>query len=155
MIQLLPFWKSQIRVPEGKKNPSSWVLALGISQYKDRDIPPLKYCAKDAEAIAGLFTRQQKIPQEQIKVLLNEEATKENIERVLNTIEEEIVAGSRLYFFISGHGAEDLSDPNKHYFLTYNTEAETMKNGFEMQELKARLTSMELGELIMLLRYLP
>jgi V8-like Glu-specific endopeptidase len=133
-----------------KKEPSSWVLALGISQYKDRNIPPLKYCTKDVQAVER-YLQQQKIPQEQIKVLLNEDATKENIERVLNTIEKQIVAGSRLYFFISGHGAEDPIDPKKHYFLTYNTEADTMKNAFEMQELKARLTSMELGELIMLL----
>jgi uncharacterized caspase-like protein len=91
------------------------VLALGISQYKDRNIPPLKYCTKDAQADER-YLQQQKIPQEQIKVLLNEEATKENIERVLNTIEKQIVAGSRLYFFISGHGAEDPIRPQETLF---------------------------------------
>jgi hypothetical protein len=78
-------------------------LVVGINTYNHW--PNLEYAAKDAAEIAA-FLKQKNF---RVYVLTNQEATKQNILRQLETIRKSVDANSRVVFYFAGHGqTEDL-----------------------------------------------
>ena len=67
----------------------SWALIIGINDYQNVD--PLSYAVDDAVAINNILTEKYGFKKEHIRLITNEEATKDNImngfqEILLNTI---------------------------------------------------------------------
>jgi len=79
-----------------------WAVVIGIDNYKDKDIPPLNYAVRDARAVAD--TLRDKFFVSRVIALYNEEATHENISRVLKG--EVMGAGERdaVLIYFAGHG---------------------------------------------------
>jgi hypothetical protein len=82
---------------------SSFALVVGIDKY--RLWPHLEYAVKDAREVAALL----KTRGFQLYMLTDENATRENILRNLNTIEKSADVNSRVVIYFAGHGqTEDL-----------------------------------------------
>ncbi len=128
---------------------SRWVLAIGISEYTDNNITSLKYCHRDAQALAEYF-KKDGVPSSQIQVLVNENATKENILNALRDIKNKISFDAQFVFFISGHGSPDPDNPNKHYFLTSDTTQGYPDTALDMKQVKEEITKMRIKEAVML-----
>jgi len=60
---------------------NSYALIIGISEYQN--VAHLNYGASDAEAIQNLLISQFDFPEENTRLLINEDATKNNIRRAL------------------------------------------------------------------------
>ena len=56
---------------------NSWALVIGINDYQIAS--PLGYARQDAEAFAEVLTKRHGFPQENVTVLLDQDATKERI----------------------------------------------------------------------------
>ena len=82
---------------------TSFALVVGINTYNHW--PNLEYAAKDAAEVAA-FLKQKDF---RVLILTNQEATKQNILRQLETIRKSVDANSRVVFYFAGHGqTEDL-----------------------------------------------
>ena len=86
------------------KTPPSGVrgaIIIGISQYKE--VTPLQFADKDAVAFAE-FLKTQQVPEDNIKLFLNEEATRFNIVDELYTTSQQLKKGDKFFFYFGGHG---------------------------------------------------
>lgn len=110
----------------------AYALIIGID-YKERekgDIPPLKYAAEDAQKVYNVLTdrRYGRIPPSNVKLLLNKDASRENIMLEFDKIAH--MENGYMYVYFSGHGAPKLSQDGKFedaYLIPYNTNTSSKK----------------------------
>jgi hypothetical protein len=89
----------------GAPQPQAYALVVGIEKY--RDVPSPTGARADAEQFARLAERTLGIPEAHIKLLLDEHATRGDLEKALAWLELNVPVGGRVFFFYSGHGAPD------------------------------------------------
>lgn len=131
---------------EGKKEeyivkPKLYILAVGISNYKDPSLK-LNFAHKDAEDFAKEMTKQKGKLYEDVKVklLLNENATKDEILDGLDWLQKETTHKDLAMVFIAGHGVNDNS--GIYYFLPYNVDIEKLKRtGLPFSDIKNTVAS--------------
>ncbi|MCV3217489.1 caspase family protein [Plectonema radiosum NIES-515] len=94
----------QLHVTNGS---SLWALLIGIDEYLH--FQKLSGCVNDVKAMRIYLINQLGVPENQIRVLTNQEATRTNI---LQTFKEffidnpDIQPGSQIFFHYSGHGSQ-------------------------------------------------
>lgn len=115
-----------------------WALVVGISQFKDTNMN-LKYPAKDARDFAEFLVRSGKFAPDHVKLLLNKDATREN---VLDTMGDKWlprVAGpdDLVVIYISTHGSPSALDVGGvNYLLAHDSDKERLySTGIAMQDL--------------------
>lgn len=97
------------------KQPSLHLLAIGITNYRDRSLQ-LAYADKDAEALSkslkqrgvGLYKNIYVTP------LLNEQATTEGIEQAFKQIATQVEANDVFALYLAGHG---MARHGEYYFV--------------------------------------
>jgi hypothetical protein len=98
---------------------STYALVIGISNYKE--ITPLQFADKDAVAFAE-FLKMQHVQEQNIKLFLNEDATRLHIVDEISTLSNQMKPNDRFYFYFGGHG--DLEAQISHdnsLLLLYNS----------------------------------
>jgi uncharacterized caspase-like protein len=108
---------------------NTYALIVGISQYKE--MPALQYADRDALTFAE-FVKGQGAAEEQVKVFLNEEATRLNIVDELYNLSKKAKAGDRFYFYFGGHG--DLEAQIAYHNSLLLLYGSLRKNYFQGQE---------------------
>ncbi len=87
--------------------PADWGLIIGIEQYAR--LPQVPFARKDALVMRQYFHKVLGIPQENIIMLLDNNATKARIEGfVKHYLPEKVSGQTRLYIYFAGHGAPDI-----------------------------------------------
>ena len=81
---------------------NQWALIIGINQYKD--FPQLKYAVEDAKSMKTLLSTQYGFPDENIFLLLDEDATKIKIEDAFYNLSENAGPDDAVIVFFAGHG---------------------------------------------------
>ena len=81
--------------------PATYALIVGLSEYKE--VPPLQFADRDATAFAR-FLNTQHVPQANIRLFLNQEATRLNIVDELFALSQILKPHDRFYFYFGGHG---------------------------------------------------
>ncbi len=86
----------------------SWAVVVGVDRFRDRGISRLQYAANDARAVA-LALKGLGFPAENITLLLDERATRAEVERVLSVVEElgHGVFTRKLLDGLAGHAEEN------------------------------------------------
>lgn len=82
---------------------NSWALIIGINGYQHPRVPRLNYAVADAEKVAAVLS-DLGFPQENMRVLLDRDATKAQIERVLYEEFAGMGPEDRLLVYFAGHG---------------------------------------------------
>ncbi len=82
---------------------SSWAVVVGVNEYSSPNIAPLSYAIADARAVADALPALG-FPSDQIQVLENETALKQNIERAILGLHTQMRSGDRLLVFFAVHG---------------------------------------------------
>jgi len=80
----------------------SWAVIIGIDKYKFSD--QLNYAVKDAEAVKEMLINKFDYPEENIRYLVDEEATLSNIKFNLGEVATSADEKDRILIFYSGHG---------------------------------------------------
>ena len=80
----------------------SWAVIIGIDKYKYSD--QLNYAVKDAEAVKEMLISKFDYPEENIRYLIDEEATLSGIKIALEDIATVAEDNDRILVFYSGHG---------------------------------------------------
>lgn len=80
-------------------------LLVGINKYQDSNAN-LKGCVNDVKLMYQLLINHFKFPLDNIRVLTDERATKQNILERLSWLVSNTKPGDNIYFHYSGHGAQ-------------------------------------------------
>ena len=80
----------------------SWAVIIGINDYKH--MPNLNYAVNDAVAIKEMLMSKYNFKEDHIKLILNEEATKDNITQGFHQLLQKAKEKDRVVVFYAGHG---------------------------------------------------
>ncbi len=87
-------------------NDNSWALLVGIDEYEM--IEDLNYAVEDANSINGLLIESLGFPSENIHLLLDADATRDNIRKALRDISKKAGARDRVLIYFAGHGKTEI-----------------------------------------------
>ncbi|HEX7181078.1 MAG TPA: caspase family protein [Thermoanaerobaculia bacterium] len=107
-----------------------WVVAIGISKYQDTTIQSLQYADADARAVFDYFRDTFGLPESQIFLRVNEQATLREIKSVLGTRLAARANDPRdtVILYFAGHGMRERvtgsldADGLGKYFLPYDAD---------------------------------
>jgi hypothetical protein len=122
---IFDLYKYITRGPKTKVKPDNnkWGLIIGIERYKKTVSVP--YAERDASLMKTYLTNFLGVPQKNIFTLLNDSATKAEIEVLIKDKLKRIMReGDTLYIYYSGHGIPADETP---YLLPYDGDAESPK----------------------------
>lgn len=122
---------------------NTYALIIGISQYKE--MPALQYADRDAIAFAE-FVKNQGAPTENIRLFLNEDATRMNIVDELYRLSKILKPQDRFYFYFGGHGDLEAKIGHENAMLllyaSFKTGYFQGKEFLQLSELKTWLTAL-------------
>jgi hypothetical protein len=79
---------------------------VGIDRYERPDVPTLRGCVNDVALVRMLLKEYFGVPNEDLRIVVNERATKENILDRLDDMIGRSQPGEVLVFYFSGHGSQ-------------------------------------------------
>lgn len=133
--------------PEEDSQPSPpskfalWAVVIGINNFQDQDIPPLRYAVPDAQGFKNFLEGQKATglyKSVNIKYLTDREATLQNIKAALGEFLVDARGDDIVYIFIAGHGMVDSQGDS--YILTYDAKAKNLySTALPMEEFKKLL----------------
>lgn len=145
----LHFSAAKEATPQAKTQLSRiFVFLVGVSDYKDTTLN-LKYAHKDAQALAEFFTTNKNIPgaKENTVVLLNQNATRENIIKELKGLLLKTFAEDFVFVFFAMHG---VPEENELYFLPHDARMDNLEaTGFGQQEVTRLLKKCRAGKILL------
>ncbi len=111
---------------EALYKPSLYILSVGVSKYQNPSYD-LDYAAADARSIVDVFKAQEGklYGQMHTKLLLDQEATKEEILGGIDWLDREVTQRDVAVIFIAGHGIND--DYGNFYFLSHEADEDQLR----------------------------
>lgn len=117
--------EKRLVVKRHERSRNIWSVVVGIDNYAS--VPRLKYAVKDAKAFYNLLTDVNQIPQENVTLLTNEQATLTNLRSLLGTrLKQNAGKDDMVIIYFAGHGAteRDVTSPDgdglEKYILPYD-----------------------------------
>ncbi len=106
--------------------PDLYVLAIGVSKYKNKEFN-LNFADMDAMAIINIFSSQKGKLYNNVnyKLLINEEANRDNILSSLDWIYKSVTKKDVAIIFVAGHGVND--DLGTFYFLNHEADLDNLR----------------------------
>ena len=102
----------------------SWALVIGINTYEKA--PRLNYAAADARAVAEQLTALG-FPRKNVRLLLDREATRAGIERVLYRDFARMGRNDRLFVYFAGHGdTVAVKDGEEGFILSVDADPDSL-----------------------------
>ena len=115
-----------------------WALVIGIGRFKDPSIK-LKYAAKDALDFYDYLVNKGHFAKDHVKLLIDEDATRENILNQLGDkwLPHVAMPDDLVVIYISSHGSPSSADVGGlNYLVAYNTDKDNLYvSGIPVQDL--------------------
>lgn len=132
----------------GKPVKDKWALVIGISDFKDKSLN-LKFPAKDANDFYKYLITEGNFARDHVKLLLNDQATRENILDELGDkwLPRVAMPDDLVVIYLSTHGSPSEMDVGSvNYLIAYDSNKDRLySTGIAMQDLcrivKARIHS--------------
>jgi uncharacterized caspase-like protein len=129
----------------GQPKPSGgpaqkWALVIGIASFEDKVIPPLSYTASDAKSFADVLLSPQygHFKQENVHILLNDQATTRHIKEQLNWLARSAAPDDLVVVYIAAHGSpREVDTAGVSYIITHDTDIGTDPNNPDIDSLYA------------------
>ncbi len=135
-------WAGRAKEDEFMIKPKLYVLAVGVSQYADKDLT-LQFASKDAKDFAEALLKQQGglYRDVVVKVITDEKATRDEIMDGFDWISKETTSKDVAMIFLAGHGVNDSG--GVYYYLPVNTDLEKLRRtGVLFAEMKNTVASL-------------
>jgi hypothetical protein len=123
--------------------PQRWAVVVGVSEYGNPAIKNLAYADRDARAFAEFLKTSAGggFEEERVKILLNKEATLQNVKQALFNFLRQTVDKDLVVIYFAGHGAPEPANPNNNYLLCYDTDPRSLEtSAFPMWDVNTALT---------------
>ena len=89
-------------IGDGDIYDNSWALIIGINDYEN--VPDLHYAVEDALAIKNMLINEFNFSRNNVRVLIDKEATQSNINREMSKLLKSAGVNDRVVFYFAGHG---------------------------------------------------
>jgi hypothetical protein len=102
-----------------------WALIVGIGNFTDPNIQPLKYTASDAQSFQDVLLDPKigAFPPDHVHSLLNDDATTKNIKMQLNWLARSAGPDDIVVVYMATHGSSrDVDTVGVNYIITHDTE---------------------------------
>ena len=129
-----------------------WAVIIGISKYQysgPHGLTNLIFADDDARAFARTLI-DLGWSESHIKLFVNGEATKRNIEIALESWLTKVSSRGQVVLFWAGHGYPDPENPEKVYLATYDTDISIPATGYRMDRVRAALEEIKSKNVILL-----
>jgi tetratricopeptide (TPR) repeat protein len=115
---------------------ATYAVVVGISDYQDERIPDLRFADKDALAFANFLNSPAggSLDEDQMRVLINEDATGAQFHMALDWLIEKTKEGDKVIIYFSGHGdveAKRITTPG--YLLGWDAPSRVYAAGGTMK----------------------
>ena len=99
-----------------------WAIVVGVGTFKDARIRSLALAAKDARDLTSAITNPDigRFRRENVKTLLNNEATLQNIRTAIGWVHERADRNDLLLLYFASHGSPRELDPNGVSYILAN-----------------------------------
>jgi WD40 repeat protein len=99
------------------EKPKLWILAVGVSSYKDPSIQGLNFAHRDADGFTSILKAQKDKGYREVnsRVLTNENATRASVLAGLDWLKANVAEGDVGVVFLSGHGFTMATDRRYYY----------------------------------------
>lgn len=116
--------------------PRLFCVVIGIGDYHDEKLPPLKLSIKDARDFAEVVAKKKGLPfsEVQVKLLVDKEATRSDFFEALEWLQQETTPNDVCIFFYAGHGYRDEKD--RFYFMPYGGTTDKLYNCFSATDFR-------------------
>ena len=116
--------------------PRLFCVAIGVGDYHDEKLPPLKFSTKDARDFAEAIAKKRGLPfsDVQVKLLTDKEATRADIFEAMEWLQQETTPNDICFFFYAGHGYRDEKD--RFYFMPYEGTTNKLYNCFSATDFR-------------------
>lgn len=116
--------------------PRLFCVAIGVGDYHDDKLPPLKLSTKDARDFANAIAKKRGLPfaDVQVKLLTDKEATRADIFEALEWLQQETTPNDISFFYYAGHGYCDEKD--RFFFMPYGGTTDKLYNCFSAADFK-------------------
>jgi WD40 repeat protein/uncharacterized caspase-like protein len=117
--------RDQPESPQPERPAKLYLLAVGINQYRDAEVPRLSYSVADAEAVAAALKSRSRglYALDEAAILTNRDVTPETWRESLQQLSEKLKEVARpddlLVLFLAGHGIVD-DQTQQYYFLGHD-----------------------------------
>jgi tetratricopeptide (TPR) repeat protein len=115
-----------------------WALIIGISKFADQSLN-LKYAAKDARDFHDYLIKEANFAPDHVKLLINEDATRENILDMLGDkwLPRAALPEDLVVIYVSSHGSpSELDVSGINYVIAHDTDKERLfSTALSLQEL--------------------
>ncbi len=135
-------WSGKKSAAAVQFKPKLYVLAVGVSKYKNPDYN-LGLAAKDARDFAAVLQKQQgKLYGEVVvKLLTDDNAIKDEVLDGLEWLKQQVTARDVGMMFIAGHGMND--NQGKYFFLPHNADPDKLlRTGVAQTDIRDTLNSL-------------
>ncbi len=118
------------RLGPKKAQGNTYALIVGISDYQQPLITDLRFAHRDAAEFSNFLMSKAggAVPQENIRLLTNEQATVANIYIAKKWLETVAQQNDLVYFYFAGHGDVENSINQFGYLLSYDTPYQNYAN---------------------------
>jgi hypothetical protein len=108
-VEVLSVDVDQVPVPPRNSERKKAVgIAIGLGNYRDRDMPGVKFAARDAEIVAKYFRAVSGVPAKGSRVLTDEHALKEDLAETFEEwLPQHAEPGGAVFIFFAGRGVVD------------------------------------------------
>jgi hypothetical protein len=116
-----------------------YALVVGISRYGNQKgaLPPLTAAAADAGQFAQQLQAKAGFPKENIRVLLDDQASIEQIRVAFSDFAAKAAAEDLLVIYVAAHGLHDPNHPDKLYLAPYGAQTGAISStAIEFSDLK-------------------
>ena len=143
-VDTLPTGKSVL-----KKN--AYAVVIGIEQYRE-NLPKAEFAARDARLVGEYLSKTMGYPEGNVVVMLNERATRSDMEKYLESwLPNRVEKDSTVFVYFSGHGAPNPKTGDA-YLVPYDGDPTFVdKTGYPLKRLYEQLGALPTKEVVVLL----
>ncbi|MBM4134593.1 MAG: peptidase C14 [Nitrospira sp.] len=131
--------------------PNRYAIVVGIEQYRTK-LPKADFAARDAQTMKDYLTRTMGFSDENVALLVNENATRTDIEKyVEHWLPNRVEKDSTVFIYYSGHGAPNAKTGDA-YLVPYDGDpAFVDATGYPLKRLYDNLGKLPAKEVVVLL----
>lgn len=145
---------SDVDQPPGFVVPSQrtrHAVIIGIERYRQK-LPNADYATHDAQVVSEYATKVLGVPEENLALLLNEHATKNDLEKYMESwLPNRVEREDSVFIFYSGHGAPSAKS-GKAYMVPFDGDPAFIdQTGYPLGRLYERLNKLPAKEIVIVL----
>ncbi len=122
----------------GAQRPGDYLLAIGLSSYREQEIAARKYASLDAETVAAYFQTLGGLPQNNVRLLRDWSALRPDIEEaLLDWLPAKTTKDSRVVVYFAGQAMVNASGET--FLIPYDGSMGSPTRLYPLKELEAAL----------------